>query len=127
MAGILDSAEPMATVPVKDLGKALEFYSNVLGLKPIDGDGKEVMVYQGAGGKVVVYHSDFAGSNQATTATWRVRELEDVVDKLKSRGVRFERYDMPGLERNGDIHAAGDMKVAWFKDPEGNIHNLVTG
>jgi len=47
--------------------------------------------------------------------------------QLKERGVRFEHYDMPGLRLEGDIHIADDMKVAWFKDPDGNILNVVSG
>jgi hypothetical protein len=32
---------------------------------------------------------------------------------------------MPGITRDGDVHIAGDMKVAWFKDPDGNILNII--
>jgi hypothetical protein len=58
--------------------------------------------------------------------TWSVGdELEDIVSKLKAKGVKFEHYDMPQMTRKGDIHIAGDMKVAWFKDPDGNILNVM--
>jgi hypothetical protein len=58
--------------------------------------------------------------------TWVVGDgLEDVVRTLKNKGVKFERYDMPDMNREGDIYVAGDMKVAWFKDPDGNILNIV--
>ncbi len=53
--------------------------------------------------------------------------LDAVVDTLRSKGVIFERYDLPGLKREGDIHVGGGMRVAWFKDPDGNIFNLVSG
>jgi hypothetical protein len=43
---------------------------------------------------------------------------------LKSKGVTFEHYDMPGLSLEGDIHVGQGMKVAWFKDPDGNILNF---
>ena len=36
-------------------------------------------------------------------------------------------YDMPDMTRKGDVHVAGDMKVAWFKDPDGNILNIASG
>jgi hypothetical protein len=50
--------------------------------------------------------------------TWIVGEdVEGVVRALKAKGVTFERYDMPETTRDGDIHIAGDIKVAWFKDP----------
>ena len=46
---------------------------------------------------------------------------------LQDKGVRFEHYDMPGMTRDGDIHRCGDRRVAWFKDPDGNILSLVSG
>jgi hypothetical protein len=52
-------------------------------------------------------------------------ELDAIVRTLGGKGVVFEHYDLPGLTREGDIHVAGPMKVAWFKDPDGNIHSLM--
>ncbi len=73
-----------------------------------------------------MYRSQYAGTNKATAVTWEVGErLADVVKELKSKGVKFEHYDMPGMTLDGDIHKGGDMKIAWFKDPDGNILNLV--
>ena len=54
------------------------------------------------------------------------RSVEDLVRTLKSRGVTFEHYDLPKMTRQGDVHMAGSMKTAWFKDPDGNIFSLVT-
>jgi hypothetical protein len=52
--------------------------------------------------------------------------MEKVVQSLKGKGVTFEHYDMPGMTLKGDIHVANRMKAAWFKDPDGNIHALVS-
>ncbi len=72
--------------------------------------------------------SEFAGTNKATAATWIVgKDLDAIVDTLQSRGVTFEHYDFPGTARTGDIHEAGKMRVAWLKDPDGNILSLVNG
>jgi hypothetical protein len=49
------------------------------------------------------------------------------VRELKTKGVAFEHYDMPDVIREGDIHVADNMKVAWFKDPDGNILNVING
>jgi hypothetical protein len=57
--------------------------------------------------------------------TWAVNDVEGVVQKLRSRGVKFEHYDLPDTEREGDVHVAGDIKVAWFKAPAGNILSIV--
>jgi hypothetical protein len=76
---------------------------------------------------VNVYRSQFAGTNKATAVTWVVGdEIDAIVKKLKGKGIAFEHYDMPGITRDGDIHRGDGMKVAWFKDPDGNILNLVS-
>jgi hypothetical protein len=73
-----------------------------------------------------VYRSQYAGTNRATAVTWLVGDdVEGVVRALKAKGVTFEHYDMPNMKREGDNHVAGDMKVAWFKDPDGNILSVV--
>ena len=73
-----------------------------------------------------VYRSQYAGTNKATAVTWPVGDdLENVVRDLKAKGVVFEHYDMPNATRQGDIHVFGDMKVAWFKDLDGNILNII--
>ncbi len=60
--------------------------------------------------------------------TWNVgSDIQRVVQDLKARGVTFEHYDMPGMTHEGDVHVGGSMKVAWFKDPDGNILNLAGG
>jgi hypothetical protein len=73
-----------------------------------------------------VYESRYAGTNQATSATWVVDDAEEVVRALKAKGVSFEHYDLPGLTRQGDLHVAGSFKGAWFKDPDGNILHVLS-
>ena len=74
-----------------------------------------------------VYRSDYAGTNKANAVTWAVGDdVEGVVRALKAKGVVFEHYDMPGMKLEGDVHIGADMKVAWFKDPDGNILNIVS-
>jgi catechol 2,3-dioxygenase-like lactoylglutathione lyase family enzyme len=117
-----------ATLAVKDLDAAAKFYEGTLGLTRVDGDSpdEEAIHYRSGDSAVLVYRSQFAGTNQATAASWAVGDdIESVVAELKSKGVSFEHYDMPGTTLEGDIHVMGDMKVAWFKDPDGNIINLV--
>ena len=83
-----------------------------------------VVTYQSGSTRLCVYRSEFAGTNQGTAALWEVDDVDDAVKELKTRGVTFEHYDMPGMTREGDIHRAGAMSVAWFKDPAGNILSL---
>jgi catechol 2,3-dioxygenase-like lactoylglutathione lyase family enzyme len=125
---MLASKEAMATVAVRDLQAAKRFYEGTLGLKLTEDQEPEALTYQAGKAKLLVYRSQFAGSNKASAATWIVgNDIEKVVQHLKSKGVRFEHYDMPGMTLKGDVHVADGMKAAWFKDPDGNIHALVSG
>jgi catechol 2,3-dioxygenase-like lactoylglutathione lyase family enzyme len=122
---MLGSTNAIATIAVKDLGAAKKFYESTLGLQKLDEEGDEVVSYKSGNSILNVYHSDYAGTNKATAVTWSVDDLESEVRTLKEKGVTFEHYDLPNVKREGDIHLCGNMKVAWFKDPDGNILNLV--
>jgi catechol 2,3-dioxygenase-like lactoylglutathione lyase family enzyme len=125
---MLNEHEAVATVAVRDMRVASDFYENTLGLKRVAEQGAEAYTYQTGSTKVLVYHSQFAGTNQATAVTWVIgAKLEALVKSLGAKGVTFEHYDMPETKREGDIHIAGNTRVAWFKDPDGNIHSLVNG
>jgi catechol 2,3-dioxygenase-like lactoylglutathione lyase family enzyme len=125
---MLENIDAIATVAVRNLDAARPFYERTLGLKPIDAEGEEVIVYRCGKSSLNVYRSEFAGTNKATAVTWNVGgAIDDIVASLRNKGVAFEHYDMPGLTRQGDLHICGGMKVAWFKDPDGNILNLHNG
>jgi hypothetical protein len=72
------------------------------------------------------YESQYAGTNRATAVTWVVGDIEGEVRALKSKGVAFEHYELPGMTRQGDVHVTGRVKAAWFKDSDGNILALVS-
>ncbi|RUX45797.1 VOC family protein [Mesorhizobium sp. M4A.F.Ca.ET.020.02.1.1] len=119
---MLANSNAAANLAVKDLTRAKTFYEGTLGLKQVDDMGGELVVYKSGDTVINVYHSEFAGTNKATAVTWSVGdEIDPVVKSLKSKGVAFEHYEMPGLSLEGDIHVGDGMKVAWFKDPDGNI------
>ena len=123
---MLGDRDAVANLAVKDLQIAKKFYQDMLGLTPVDAEGHEVVVFRSGNSTINVYRSKYAGTNQATAVTWAVGDgLESIVAKLKAKGVTFEHYDMHGMKREGDVHVSGDMRVAWFKDPDGNILNLV--
>jgi catechol 2,3-dioxygenase-like lactoylglutathione lyase family enzyme len=125
---MLENKNARATVAVRDLEAARRFYEGPLGLNKADQPEAEVLVYEVGASRLLVYRSDFAGTNQATGVTWDVgNDVDRLVKTLRERGVRFEHYDMPEMVREGDVHVAGDLRAAWFKDPDGNIHSLVNG
>jgi catechol 2,3-dioxygenase-like lactoylglutathione lyase family enzyme len=125
---MLGNKDAATNIAVRNLDTARKFYEGTLGLKPVDSEGEEVIAYRSGGSTLLVYRSEFAGTNKATAATWTVGDdVEGEVRRLKEKGVRFEHYDMPGMKREGDVHVGGDMKVAWFKDPDGNILSIANG
>lgn len=123
---MLSEANVVANVAVSNLEAAKEFYQNVLGLNQVDENPGGVM-YESGGGKLFVYQSSTAGTGQATCASWKVSDVEKVAEGLKAKGVNFEVYDIPGAVQQGDVSVMGDMKAAWFKDPDGNILCVANG
>jgi catechol 2,3-dioxygenase-like lactoylglutathione lyase family enzyme len=124
---MLGNRNAVANIAVRNLETARTFYEGTLGLKPVGFEGEEVIVFGSGDSKINVYRSQHAGTNKATAVTWTVSDVEDEVRALKGKGVKFEHYDMPGAELQGDVHVFGKMHVAWFKDPDGNILNIIDG
>jgi catechol 2,3-dioxygenase-like lactoylglutathione lyase family enzyme len=125
---MLGDKDAVANIAVKNLETAKKFYEETLGLTQIGAEGQEVIVFRSGSSTIYVYKSQYAGTNQATALTWVVgKDIEGIVRKLKDKSVTFEHYDMPDVTREDDIHVSGNMKVAWFKDPDGNILNIING
>jgi catechol 2,3-dioxygenase-like lactoylglutathione lyase family enzyme len=125
---MLADKDAAANLAVKDLKAAKKFYEGTLGLKPIGREGEHLIAYRSGVSTMLVYKSQYAGTNKATAVTWTVgNELEEIVRALKAKGVTFEHYELPGMTRKGDVHVAAGMKAAWFKDPDGNILSIVSG
>lgn len=123
----LGSGEAVATIRVRDMREARKFYEDVLGLKPVEGSGGEPVAYAGARSRIFVYASPLASQTPPTSATWVCDDVDAIVGALRARGVRFEHYDMPGVDREGDVHIAGRTRAAWFRDPDGNVLAIVSG
>jgi catechol 2,3-dioxygenase-like lactoylglutathione lyase family enzyme len=121
---LIATCDPTATIAVKNLDAAKKFYEGVLGLSRVQSDGDEAVTYRCGRSQLLVYRSRYAGTNQATAVCWMVDDIAKAVRQLKAAGVTFEQYDLPQGTREGEIHVMGEMKAAWFKDPDGNILSL---
>jgi catechol 2,3-dioxygenase-like lactoylglutathione lyase family enzyme len=122
---MLGKHEAVATIAVKDLPAASRFYEQKLGLERGETQGDEAVSYRAGKSALLVYRSKFAGTNKATAATWVVDDVDRAVSDLKAKGISFEHYDMPGMTLKGDVHVAEGHRIAWFKDPDGNILSIV--
>jgi len=124
---MLGKSDATPMIAVKDLDRARKFYEGTLGLAAKDAMGGEVLEVKAGDTLINVYRSEFAGTNKATALTFDVDDIDREVRDLRDKGIFFEHYDMPGLERQGDVYVAQGMKTAWFKDPDGNILSLFEG
>jgi catechol 2,3-dioxygenase-like lactoylglutathione lyase family enzyme len=122
---MLAGKDAAATLAVGDLERARDFYENTLGL-PVLQEVPGAILYKSGNSVVLVYPSEYAGTNQATAASWAVGDdFDAIVQDLRTKGVMFEHYDdLPETTREGDVHVMGAYKAVWFKDPDGNILNL---
>ena len=123
---MLADIDAQPTLPVKSLSRARPFYETTLGLRPVGPAMPTVQCYLAGRTVLVVYESEFAGSNKATAVTWPLgKAFSDIVADLKAKGAPFERYDIPGMTLQGDVHSGHGLRLAWIKDPDGNIIRIV--
>lgn len=123
---MLGSADLIAFVPTRDPAKARKFYAETLGLEFISED-PFALVFNARGTTLRIANvSEVKGFQPApfTIVGWQVTNVSDTLGDLAKKGVRFERF--PGMEQDaqGIWQSPGGAKVAWFKDPDGNILSI---
>ena len=119
---MLTTAPIRAYLPASNIPRARKFYEQQIGLPPKD-EYSGGVIYECGGAEVFLYPTPNAGTSKASQAYWSVTDVETEVADLKSRGVKFEEYNMPGIKMTNSISivTGGGAKTAWFKDTEGNI------
>ncbi|MCU1472430.1 VOC family protein [Amnibacterium sp.] len=117
---MLSSLSVYTVLPVQDLARAKAFYRDTLGLEPTM-EKPGMLAYSGPSGYLFqLYETQAVGTAQNTQMGLSTDRLDDDVAELRSRGVRFEEYDFPGLKTENGIAFVGTERSAWFKDTEGN-------
>ncbi|MGD0698236.1 MAG: VOC family protein [Terriglobia bacterium] len=120
---MLGSNKIVAFVPTRDASKARAFYEGVLGLRFVSED-QFAVVFDANGIMLRVARVPEYKPQQFTILGWEVREIEKAATSLEEKGARFEQYGIPGQDERGIWTAPGGAKVAWFKDPDGNILSI---
>jgi catechol 2,3-dioxygenase-like lactoylglutathione lyase family enzyme len=118
---MLTNAPVNPTLPVVDLVRARKFYEEKLGLKVIRTDPSPGATLQAGKGTTLYIYQRAATKADHTAAAFTVSDVEAMVKELKTKGVVFEEVNQPGIKTVNGIATMGAMKVAWFKDTEGNI------
>ena len=123
---MLGSADLIAFVPTRDPAKARKFYAETLGLDFISED-PFALVFNARGTPLRIANvsavKDFKPA-PFTIVGWQVTNVSDTLGDLAKKGVRFERF--PGMDQdaNGVWKSPSGARVAWFKDPDGNILSI---
>ncbi len=129
---MLEHATVATRLPAQDLSRARAFYAEKLGLEPVD-ETAGALLYRCGDAEFALFASAGAPSGKHTQMVWHVDDIEAAVNELRSRGVVFEEYDVPGMTTvNGIAEAAGGwpskgdkgLRGAWFRDSEGNLLSL---
>ena len=117
---MFESARAYSILPASDLERAVRYWKDTFDLDPVMTDETGVL-FEIAGSRVLVYETQFAGTAQNTAFGIDTDDLEAAMSELRSRGVEFADYDMPGLKTVDGIADLGGERSAWFTDSEGNI------
>lgn len=121
---MLATTKLMAFAPTRDANKARQFYEGVLGLRVMSQDGFAVALdANGIMLRVTIVPASFK-PQPFTVLGWDVADIAKTVSALKQKGVRFESYGLPTQDSEGIWTAPGGAKIAWLKDPDGNILSL---
>jgi catechol 2,3-dioxygenase-like lactoylglutathione lyase family enzyme len=120
---MLGSTKIMAFVPTRDFARARSFYEGVLGLRFVSEDGF-ALVLDADGIMLRVSKVPKFEPQPFTILGWEVSDIENAVSGLQERGLGFEKYGIRGQDECGIWTAPDGSKVAWFKDPDGNILSL---
>jgi catechol 2,3-dioxygenase-like lactoylglutathione lyase family enzyme len=119
---ILGTSKLVAFVATTDSNKARAFYEGVLGLRLVEDEKPFALVFDANGTMLRVTVVREHKPAQFTVLGWGVESIENTVDRLTAAGAEFQRYSgINDSDPKGIWTAPGGARVAWFKDPDGNV------
>jgi len=120
---LLRDSSAKATLIAENIKRAKEFYTKKLGLEIEMDSGKEIILKSGKNTRILIYEKGKPKADN-TVVSFDVDNVQNEVNELRKRGVKFEEYDMPGIKTVNGVATSGNLTCAWFKDSEGNILNI---
>jgi catechol 2,3-dioxygenase-like lactoylglutathione lyase family enzyme len=122
---ILGGSELIAFAPTTNPARARAFYEGVLGLRLVADEAPFSLVFEANGTMLRVTTVREHHPDPFTVLGWRVEDIVDAVEKLTAAGVVFDRYKgMNDKDPYGIWKAPSGARIAWFKDPDGNVLSL---
>jgi len=123
---MLKDSKAFSGFSVDDMEKAKDFYGRTLGLEVKDEAMGLLGLHLAEGNTVLIYPKPNHAPATFTILNFPVDNVDQAVDELTKRGVRFERYDTPDFktDEKGIMRGNGPI-IAWFKDPAGNILSVL--
>src|SRR5680860_376261 len=103
-------------LPAADLQRARTFYHEALGLDPAEIHGDLLLYRPALGAGFEIYETPNAGTAKNTQMVWETDDLEAEMARLRSKGVVFEDYDIPGTKTVDGIATLEGSRAAWFRD-----------
>ena len=117
------STKAFSGFSVDDIPAAKAFYGDTLGIKVSEQNG--MLTLHLAGDRdILVYPKPDHVPATYTILNFPVPDIDQAVDRLTERGVRFERYDRLTTDEKGIFRAGGPL-IAWFTDPAGNVLSVI--
>jgi predicted enzyme related to lactoylglutathione lyase len=122
---MLEESKAFSGFAASDINKAKRFYEQTLGLKVSEDHGL-LTLHLADGNNVLIYPKPNHVPATFTVLNFPVADVDQAVDELTKRGVRFEVYDLPDIktDKKGIMRGKGPT-IAWFKDPAGNILSVL--
>jgi catechol 2,3-dioxygenase-like lactoylglutathione lyase family enzyme len=122
---MLGGSDLVTFAPTTDPERARSFYEGVLGLRLVADEKPFALVFDANGIMLRVTTVHELRTQQFTILGWNVTNIEKTVDEMIAAGVQFERYKgMNDADPRGIWHSPGGARIAWFKDPDGNVLSL---
>ncbi len=123
---MLNNSKAFSSFSVDNIANAKKFYSEILGLDVKDNPMGVIELGLSGSNAVMIYPKPNHSAATFTVLNFPVDSIDAAVDKLISKGIRFEQYNAPiKTDKKGICRDPGGSKIAWFKDPAGNILSVL--